>query len=63
MKHLMMTLCLSGMALCGHAQQNLFGAQAPKSPEIHADRSVTFVLMAPDAQQVQLTATFSQPRK
>lgn len=59
----MMTLCLSGMALCGHAQQNLFGAQAPKSPEIHADRSVTFRLMAPDAQQVQLTGDFLPTQK
>jgi enterochelin esterase family protein len=63
MKHLMMTLCLSGMPLCGHAQQNLFGAQAPKSPEIHADRSVTFRLMAPDAQQVQLTGDFLPTQK
>lgn len=48
-------LCLTGMA--AHAQQNLNWGQGPQvaSPDVHADNSVTFNLIAPEAQKVQLT--------
>ncbi len=43
---LAITLCMA----CGSvsAQQALFGGQMPQSPEIHADKTVTFRCMAPD---------------
>ena len=43
---LAITLC----AICGSAfgQQALFGGQMPLSPEIHADKTVTFRCMAPE---------------
>ncbi|MGR3811989.1 esterase [Jiulongibacter sp. NS-SX5] len=40
------------------AQEALFGAQEIKSPEIHADNSVTFRFMAPKADSVKLTGDF-----
>lgn len=56
---LAITLC----AICGSAfgQQALFGGQMPLSPEIHADKTVTFRCMAPEAHKVQITSC--QPRK
>ena len=57
MKKLMIfaVLCLTGMA--AQAQQNLSWGQGPQvaSPDVHADRSVTFNLVAPEAQKVQIT--------
>lgn len=38
-----------------YAQQALWGAPEIVSPEIHADQSVTFRLMAPDAREVKLS--------
>lgn len=35
------------------AQQALFGGQMPLSPEIHADKTVTFRCMAPEAHKAQ----------
>ena len=39
------------------AQQNLNWGQGPQvaSPDVHADNSVTFNLIAPEAQKVQIT--------
>ena len=37
---------------------SLFGGQMPQSPEIHADKTVTFRLKAPNAQKVQITGDF-----
>ena len=45
------------------AQQALFGGQMPQSPEIHADKTVTFRCMAPGAQKVQITGDFLPTRK
>lgn len=44
---LVIALCIT----CGSvsAQQALFGGQMPQSPEIHADKTVTFRCMAPGA--------------
>ena len=51
-------LCLSGMT--AQAQQNLSWGQGPQvvSPDVHADNSVTFNLVAPEAQKVQITGDF-----
>jgi len=65
MKKLMIVaaLCLAGMA--AHAQQNLSWGQGPQvaSPDVHADNSVTFNLMAPEAKKVQITGDFLPPKK
>ena len=56
-------LCLTGMA--AQAQQNLNWGQGPQvaSPDVHADNSVTFNLIAPEAQKVQITGDFLPPKK
>jgi enterochelin esterase family protein len=45
------------------AQQALFGGQMPLSPEIHADKTVTFRCMAPEAHKVQITGDFLPTKK
>ena len=56
-------LCLTGMA--AHAQQNLSWGQGPQvaSPDVHADNTVTFNLIAPEAQKVQITGDFLPSKK
>ena len=56
-------LCLSGMT--AHAQQNLSWGQGPQvaSPDVHTDNTVTFNLIAPEAQKVQITGDFLPPKK
>ena len=56
-------LCLMGMA--AHAQQNLSWGQGPQvaSPDVHADNSVTFNLIAPEAKKVQITGDMLPPKK
>ena len=65
MKKLFLTaaLCLVGMAAM--AQQNLNWGQGPQvaSPDVHADNSVTFNLIAPEAQKVQITGDMLPPNK
>ncbi len=58
----MVALCLVGMA--AQAQQNLnFGAgQQPVSPEVNANNTVTFRMIAPEAQKVQVTGDFLPPQ-
>ena len=60
---LMAALCLMGMA--AQAQQNLSWGQGPQvaSPDVHADNSVTFNLIAPEAQKVQITGDFLPPKR
>ena len=60
---IMAVLCLMGMA--AHAQQNLSWGQGPQvaSPDVHADNTVTFNLVAPEAQKVQITGDFLPPKK
>lgn len=56
-------LCLMGSA--AQAQQNLSWGQGPQvaSPDVHADNSVTFNLIAPEAQKVQITGDFLPTQK
>ena len=65
MKKLMLiaALCLSGMA--AQAQQNLSWGQGPQvaSPDVHADNSVTFNLIAPEAKKVQITGDMLPTKK
>ena len=63
-KTLIMTvLCLGCMA--AKAQQNLNWGQGPQvaSPVVNADKSVTFNLIAPEAQKVQITGDFLPSNK
>ena len=55
--------CLIGMT--AHAQQNLSWGQGPQvaSPDVHADNTVTFNLIAPEAQKVQITGDFLPSKK
>ena len=59
----MAALCLVSMAAM--AQQNLNWGQGPQvaSPDVHADNSVTFNLIAPEAQKVQITGDMLPPNK
>lgn len=56
----MILLILVIIPLCTkvYGQQALFGAQAIVSPEIHNDQSVTFRLLAPEVDSVQITGDF-----
>ena len=56
-------LCLGSMAV--QAQQNLNWGQGPQVayPVMNADKTVTFNLIAPDAQKVQITGDFLPPNK
>ena len=56
------TLCL--MAMAAHAQQNLSWGRGPQvaSPVVNPDNSVTFNLIAPEAQKVQITGDFLPPK-
>ncbi|RZJ73195.1 esterase [Flavobacterium sp.] len=58
--HLLMALVF---ATCCFAQENVnFGQQKEiVSPEIHADNSVTFRMVAPDAKKVQIESDFLPP--
>ena len=61
-KLMMATLCLIAMA--AHAQQNLSWGQGSQvaSPVVNSDNSVTFNLIAPEAQKVQITGDFLPPK-
>ena len=61
-KFMMATLCLIAMA--AHAQQNLSWGQGPQvaSPVVNSNNSVTFNLIAPEAQKVQITGDFLPPK-
>ena len=63
MKKQIMTLCFALAAVSGFAQQALFGGTQIVSPEINSDNSVTFRIMAPQAQKVQITGDFLPTQK
>ena len=58
-------ICLLGCAavLPAFAQQALWEGSPIVSPEINPDNTVTFRLFAPNAQNVQVTGDFLEPRK
>ena len=55
MKKALLSIALAFFAVSGFAQQALFSRNVVKSPEINADKTVTFRLHAPKAITVQLT--------
>ncbi len=64
MKKLMILAFIFLMGVAAQAQQNLSWGQGPQeaSPDVHADNSVTFNLIAPEANLVQLTGDFLPPK-
>ena len=58
-KHLLLSFLMLAFTGAGlYAQEALFRAQQIISPEVHQDNSVTFRLLAPNAQSVQITGDF-----
>lgn len=62
MKKLLIAISFFASVVCANAQQALFGGQKVVSPEINADKSVTFRLNAPNAKSVQVTGDFLPPQ-
>ena len=64
MKKLMILAFIFLMGVAAQAQQNLSWGQGPQvaSPDVHADNSVTFNLIAPEANHVQITGDFLPPK-
>ena len=58
-----MTLCMATLTASCFAQQNSFNPQAQTSPKVNADKTVTFSIMAPEAQKVQVTGDFLPTQK
>lgn len=63
MKKILLFVLAASLAFAANAQQALWGVPQMVSPEIHADNTVTFRLMAPEASKVQLTGDFLPTRK
>lgn len=58
-KHILLSFLMLAFTGAGlYAQEALFRAQQIISPEVHQDNSVTFRLLAPNAQSVQITGDF-----
>ncbi len=62
MKKLLIAMSFLASVALANAQQALFGGQQVVSPEINADKSVTFRLNAPNATLVQVTGYFLPPQ-
>ncbi|MDE6022387.1 MAG: esterase [Muribaculaceae bacterium] len=62
MKKLLIAISFLASVALANAQQALFGGQQVVSPEINADKSVTFRLNAPNATSVQVTGDFLPPQ-
>ena len=63
MKRIIATFFALGVFLGAGAQQALWGSPQLISPEVNADKTVTFRLKAPDAEKVQVTGDFLPVRK
>lgn len=63
MKRIIATIFASGVFLGCVAQQALWGTPQLISPEVNADKTVTFRLKAPDAEKVQVTGDFLPVQK
>lgn len=63
MKKILMLAACAFMALAANAQQALWGRAAVVSPEINADKTVTFRIFAPKAIKVTVTGDFLPTQK
>ncbi|TFV97132.1 esterase [Algoriphagus kandeliae] len=57
-KQLLSAFFFLSFSLLGFSQEALFGGQQIISPEVHENNTVTFRLMAPDAEKVEITGDF-----
>lgn len=62
-KHLILTALLGLFAFAANAQQALWGMPQFKTAEVNPDKSVTFRVMAPTAQTVEITGDFLPSKK
>lgn len=62
MKKLIILLSAAVCSLTGYAQQALWGFSPIVSPEVKADKTVTFRFKAPDAKSVKITGDFLPTR-
>ncbi|MBE6196481.1 MAG: esterase [Rikenellaceae bacterium] len=63
MKKISLLLIFTLLSLMAGAQEALWNHSDITSPEIHANGSVTFRLVAPEAQKVELTGDFLPPQR
>ena len=63
MKKLIICAIMLAAGVSSYAQQALFGGANAKSPEINADKTVTFRFVAPKAISVKVTGDFLPTRK
>lgn len=63
MKQIITFAAAAAVAFGAMAQQALWGGSQIVSPEIHPDNTVTFRIAAPQAQSVQVTGDFLEPRQ
>lgn len=63
MKKTIIVLAAAALSFSAMAQQAFWGVPQVKSPEINADKSVTFRLHAPDAKEVKVTGDFLPTEK
>lgn len=63
MKKLIICAIMLAVGVSSYAQQALFGGANAKSPEINADKTVTFRFVAPKAISVKVTGDFLPTRK
>ncbi|MCS5488839.1 esterase [Algoriphagus limi] len=62
-KQLLSAFFFLSFSLLGFSQEALFGGQQIISPEVHANNTVTFRLLAPDAEKVEITGDFLPTEK
>lgn len=63
MKNVFLTVFMSACALVAPAQQAIWGTMPLKSPEINADKSVTFRFASPGVESVEVTGDFLPTKK
>ncbi|TGX83104.1 esterase [Palleniella muris] len=58
MRKIVIAMAMSMLCLCAMAQQAIWGVPQFKSPEVNADKTVTFRFVAPGAKEVKVTGDF-----
>ena len=62
-KRIILASAMMAVGIVAMAQQALWGIPQLKSPEVNADNTVTFRLLAPDAKEVKVTGDFLPTEK
>lgn len=58
MRKIVLAMAMSVCSVCVMAQQAIWCVPQFKSPEVNADKTVTFRFVAPDAKEVKVTGDF-----